>query len=1200
MPAVREERRIVTALFADVVGSTALAERLGPEEVRLVIGEAIARAITIVESYGGSIKDLAGDGVLALFGAPVAHEDDPERAVRAALEIMASIREYADEVRRGFGVEFSMRAGIDTGEVVVGQVGAGSRVEYGAVGGTLNTAARLQSEAEPGGVLIADATWRQVSPLFDWAAPRTLRLKGKTEPVIAHPVTRLREGRPSGQRSSPLVGREHELIEAREMIRQLAGGRGGILFIVGEPGIGKSRLASELGQIANSESNCEWLDARCVSYGQSLPYWPYRDLLRNWLHVTATDPEIKVRISLRRQAEELFPGQVLEVYPYLATIVGLKLEADAAARLAPLSPESLQYRTFEVFSELLAKLAAARPVVVALDDLHWADATSLALTERLFELTEDSPVLLTIGQRPETDHPSWQLKEKAAREYRHRFRELSLQPLARGSEVELLTALLGKGSVPQGFVERLLGYAEGNPFYLEQLVRALIDRGTLIPEDGHWRLTSSESLEIPETLEGVILARIDRLQPGWRDVITSASVLGRTFGVQILQAVTGDDIPVLRRTLHHLLRLDLLREEASGPQPLYFFKHALIQEAAYRTLLAGQRSSLHRRAAAWFESFYGDRPERAYGLIAHHWRAAGDSEKAVQYLRLAGDKARDEWALDEAIDHYQALAPLLEQTGRQEEASELLFQLGVTLHLAMRYREANDAWQEALRQWRPPGPGPAATATLNLAVTQLPWEADPHALGFMANARLISQLYNRLLTPRPGPYVVPGFAEHWEVSQDGLRYRLRLTPDLTWNDGQPVSARDVVWSIRRALDPGLAGHAGGLLFVLVNAEAYARGQLADAERLGVEALDDRVVEFRLHRPAPYFPYLMGQTVLGPLRPDLAGDGPFALKKLTADEVIIERNPSYRRQLSGNVRRAVWRQLRGEAALAALARDDVDVVAANFNDPALRAASDPDTVVVMGAPVQSLMVVFGSGPNFQPDPAMRRAIARATNRDLLEPFLLLGQTIATGGLVPPGLAGHTPDVALRFEPDLARRHLAESSHHGPLNVAIVTELRPLYADALIQAWREVLGLEIRVIEVPAPRIGTFTEFAHLMLYPWMAHYPDAEYFLRVLFHSASPTNTFGWSHPQFDDLIDRALAERTGAGRLGLFHQADRLVVQDQCEVIPLVYGRPVALLKPCVRGWWEWGAPQMPFDGLSIDESSPRHRTWENRTDGPN
>ena len=1193
MPAVREERRVVTALFADVVGSTALAERLGPEEVKLVIGEAISRSIGIVESYGGAINNLGGDSLLAIFGAPVAHEDDPERAIRAALEIIAAATEYAEDVRLGWGVEnFAMRAGVHTGEVVVGQVGAGSRIEYGVVGDTVNTAARLQTAAEPSGVLISEATRRQVDPLFDWAAPRTLQLKGKAEPVIAHAVVRLREGSASRQMASPLVGRDRELTEARQMIGGLAAGRGGILFILGEPGIGKSRLASELRQISSTESECEWLDGRCVSYGQSLSYWPYRDLLRSWLGVTATDPEVKVRITLRRKTGELFPGRVLEVYPYLATIVGLNLEADAAARLAPLSPESLQYRTFEVFTELLAVMAKTRPVVVAIDDLHWADPTSLALTERLFDLVEDAPVLLAIGQRPETDHPSWQLKEKAAREYRHRFHELVLHPLVARSDEELLAALIGKGAIPQDFAERLLGYAEGNPFYLEQMVRSLIDRGTLAREDGHWRLNPSASLEIPETLEGVILARIDRLQPEWRNLITSASVLGRTFGGQLLQAVTGDDLSTVRKTVHHLLRLDLLREESAGQQPVYSFKHALIQDTAYRTLLAGQRSSLHHRAAEWFESFYQDRPERAYGLIAHHWRAAGNSEKAIQYLRLAGDKARDEWSLDEAINHYQALAPLLEQTGRQEEASELLFQLGMTLHLAMRYREANDAWQEALRQWRPPAPGPTATSTLTLAVSQLPWDPDPHAIGFGANQRLISQLYNRLLTPRPGPYVVPGFAEHWEVSADGLRYRVRLASGLTWSDGRPVNATDVISAIRRALDPGQAGHAGGLLFVLVNAEAYARGQLADADRLGAEALDDRVVEFRLHRPAPYFPYLMGTTVLGPLRPDL-GDGPFVLTKLTADEVIIERNPGYPRPISGNVRRFVWRELRGEGALVALARDEVDIVAASSNDPALRAASDPNLTVIMGAPIQSLMVAFGSGPSFQTDVALRRAVARATERRLLEPFLLPGQSLATGGVVPPGLPGHTPDVALRFEPDLARHYLAESGHHGPLSVALVTELRPLYADALLQAWRDVLGLEIRVVEVPASQLTTFTEFGHLVLYPWMAHYPDAEYFLRVLFHSASPSNLFGWSHPPFDDLIDRALAERTGAGRLGLFHEADRMAVQDQCVVIPLVYGRPVALLKPWVHGWSGWGSLSMPFNGLSMEEKSPRHPTWD-------
>src|SRR5207245_7294920 len=436
-------------MSAGVVGSTALAERLDPEEVKLVVGEAIARAIGVVESYGGSIKDLAGDGVLAIFGAPIAHEDDPERAVRAALDLMVSIREYAEEVRRGFGAELAMRAGIHTGQEALGL----------------------------------------------------------------------------------------------ELIDRLRNGRGGILFIVGEPGIGKSRLAAELRERASRSGDLAWLEGRCVSYGDSLPYWPYRDLLRNWLQVSATEPEIRVRIKLRRKTEESFTGGAQEVYPYLGTVLGLNLEADAAAHLASLSPESLQYRTFEVLTELFGKISAAHPLVISLDDLHWADSTSLALTERLLALAEAGPVMVNISHRPDTDHASWDLKEKAAREYRHLFREVALKPLAHDSESVLLSSLAGGRAVPEEIAEQLLGYAEGNPFYLEQMVRSLIDSGTLVPENGRWRFTGEGSLQIPQTLEGVIIARIDRLQPDWREVLTSASVLGRTFGHGLLQAVTGLELP---------------------------------------------------------------------------------------------------------------------------------------------------------------------------------------------------------------------------------------------------------------------------------------------------------------------------------------------------------------------------------------------------------------------------------------------------------------------------------------------------------------------------------------------------------------------------------------------------------------------------------------------------------------------------------
>src|SRR5205809_4108383 len=320
--AVREERKVLTAVFADVVGSTALAELLDPEDVKLVVGEAVARIVGEVESLAGHVKDLAGDGVLAFFGAPTTREDDAERAVRAALRIVAEIDDYGREVLRGWGIEgFGVRVGAATGSVVVGEIGAGQRVEYAAFGDTVNLAARLQSAAQPGSVLVDDSTHRALEQLFAWDAPLELELKGKAEPVRAWPVAGVQAG-PRRQRGVPgveahLVGRARELGTAREALDALQAGRGGVLVVSGDPGIGKSRLLVEL-RAAAEAAGVRWLEGRCVSYGESLPYWPVRDLLRtDWIGAGADEAELRVRVGLRRRLEQLFAGGADELYPYL-------------------------------------------------------------------------------------------------------------------------------------------------------------------------------------------------------------------------------------------------------------------------------------------------------------------------------------------------------------------------------------------------------------------------------------------------------------------------------------------------------------------------------------------------------------------------------------------------------------------------------------------------------------------------------------------------------------------------------------------------------------------------------------------------------------------------------------------------------------------------------------------------------------------
>ena len=405
----------------------------------------LARIVQAIEGFGGTIKDLAGDGVLALFGAPITHEDDAERAVRAALAIVREIDEYASEVAKGWGVEgFAARVGVHSGPVVLGPIQTSGRVELGAYGDTVNTAARLQAAAQPGTVLVGASTHALCSLLFEWADRIDYALKGEAEPVrasmaktpVAGPAALKSRGLPGTH--APLVGRERELAIAAEAVEAARAGSGGLLFVTGEAGIGKSRLLLEVRALFESGEPASglpagagqplWLEGRCVSYGESLPYWPFRDLMREWLGATPDEAELRVRVSLRRSIDRLFPDRSAEIYPYLGAMLGLALEPDAAGKLAELSPEALQYRTFEVVGTLLARLAEDRPVAVALDDLHWADATSIQLTERLFSLTEDAAVLLIVALRPERDHGSWALRDTAARTFPHRTHDRRGRP----------------------------------------------------------------------------------------------------------------------------------------------------------------------------------------------------------------------------------------------------------------------------------------------------------------------------------------------------------------------------------------------------------------------------------------------------------------------------------------------------------------------------------------------------------------------------------------------------------------------------------------------------------------------------------------------------------------------------------------------------------------------------------------------------
>src|SRR5262245_43273672 len=1213
---MREERRVVTAMFADLVGSTALAERLDPEDAKVIVNDAVTRAIAAVEAFGGTVKDLAGDGVLSLFGAPTAHEDDPERAVRAALRVTEEISAYADEVERAFGVTgFGVRVGVDTGPVVVGSIGAGSRVEYGALGDAVNTAARLQSLAEPGSVLVGEETHRRVAPVFAWSDPSEHELKGKAEPVTAYTVEGV-VAAPGHARELDavqvrLVGRGRELATATEAVDAELAGSGGILFITGEPGIGKTRLIAEVRGHAEKADSADgprrpalWIEGRCVSYGESMPYWPFRDLLRSWLGVLADEPELRVRVALRRSLDALFESRVLEVYPYLGAMLGITLEPEAEARLAELSPEALQYRTFAVVRELLSRLAADGPVVVVLEDLHWADATSLQLLERMLDDTESSAELLVLSTRPERDHPSWRVKEGAARELPHRTRELALEALSGDAGRELLHALVGEGTLPLEMEQRILDPAEGNPFFLEELVRSLVDAGALVSEGGGWRFDHEVEVEVPPTVEKVILARIDRLQPGAHDALMAASVLGRQFGLPLLEAVSSGDVA---SALIELQRLDLVRESRRWPEPEFRFKHALIQDTAYRTLVADQRTRLHRKAAEWLETAYAGREDEVAGLLAHHWLAAEDEDKAVQYLTLAGDRARQEYALDEAIAHYRELLPILGRREQRDAIALVLFKLALAFHMSLRFAEANEMYQRAFDFWRPPAAAAEAPgATVRIATSFLPNDADPRSAIAWPNIQLCMQLFDRLVEAWPERTIVPSLAERWEISDDGLRYVFHLRPGLRWSDGEALTAHDIEYGIKRVLNPDTPGSSVAIYFVLENGQDYYLRHSEAADAICVRALDDRTVEFRPVGPAPYFMSVMNRPDGGP-QPRHAierdGDGwteigkqvvsgAFRVASRTDDVMVLERREDDTGSRPGNAARIELVRSEVEDAIEPYAADELDVVTVRYTprlaDLVPRVAADAS----IGGAAWSAYIAFDHADPALSNVDLRRALAHAIDRDVLDGAVADNLVVARGGIVPPALQGHTPDIVPAFDPDEARRCL-ERSGVGDVTLELGgyhTWVHP-FLEVVTDMWRDVLGIGIGLTSwtyEQSMQAKKLNDLSKVYVTGWLPGYADPEYYLRLLFHSDSRTNEGGFSHPPFDDLIERARQERSDRERLRLFHEADRMAVTERIAVIPLVYGRSMAFVKPWVRGWWEFGKSAESFADLVVDPASPR------------
>jgi class 3 adenylate cyclase/tetratricopeptide (TPR) repeat protein len=640
---MREDRRIVTALFADIVGSTSITERLDPEDASDVLGGAVTLMVEEIDALGGTVKDLAGDGVLALFGAPVAHEDDGERAVLCGLRIVEAIADYAGDVGERTGVEgFSVRVGIETGPAILGRVGGGSRIEYGAVGNALNTAARLQNEAQPGTVLVGEATHRMVAPLFDWADPVSLDLKGKANPVRAFTALGHRVGTTRGLtgRATPMIGRDRESSVGVGTLERLGTGQGGIVFVTGEPGIGKSRLVAEWRAAAG---DVRWLEARCLSYRSTTPMGAFPELL------AGLAPNGAAADGIAAALDALLGPQATDKAPYLAALLGV--EGPATAALRELAPVAIQFRTVEALGSVLAGAALKAPLVVALDDLHWADDSSLRAIERLLPLAERYPILFLLVLRNDPALPAFELLARVEQFSPLDVEVVRLGVLERGADLALLSALVGEDVLPGPLAERIIETSTGNPLFIEEFIRSLQDGGALVQDGSSWRYAHDVDVDVhvPATVERIIVARIDRLADRTRDALTAASILGRRFSDELLTMIMdeGSEVPA---ALDDLIRVDLVRPEFGPSGSVFVFKHSLIQEAAYQTLLLKRRRALHLRAADALALGDGASEVRL-GELAIHLQGAGERARALDCRLRAARAAMRVSALVEARAH---------------------------------------------------------------------------------------------------------------------------------------------------------------------------------------------------------------------------------------------------------------------------------------------------------------------------------------------------------------------------------------------------------------------------------------------------------------------------------------------------------------------------------------------------------------------
>jgi class 3 adenylate cyclase/tetratricopeptide (TPR) repeat protein len=653
---IEGERKQVTVMFCDLEGFTPLTERIGPEEAYGIMDQVYELLIHKVHDYEGTVNEMTGDGIMALFGAPIALEDAPQRAIRSAMAVHREMSKFRDQVkheREGIP-PLKMRIGIHTGPVVVGTLGNNLRVEFKAVGDTVNLASRIEGMAEPGATYVTQETYGLTEGLFQFEALGEKGIKGKKEPVkvyrvIAPSMRRTRFDVSAERGLTPFVGREREIELLLDGFERAKRGRGQAFSVMAEAGVGKSRLLYEFRKAVSNE-NVTFLEGKCLSYSRGTAYHPVIDILRSNFHVQEDDEDFAIREKVKRGLMTLGVDQE-STRPYILELFSVK---DSNRERTPMSPEGRKGQIIDAINRITLKGSQIRPLIMAFEDLHWMDESSEDVLRYLLENISGARVFMIFTYRPEFVH-TW-----GGRSYHS---QVNLNRFSNRESLAMTGHLLNAQDLDRDLEDFILEKTEGIPFFIEEFIRSLKDLNVIEKKDDKYCLKKrTQDITIPSTIQDLIMARIDSLPEGAKDILQTGAVIEREFSYELIKSMTDLPEHELLSRLSVLKDSELLFERGIYPQSTYIFKHALTQEVAYEGLLKQRRREIHDRIAIAMEEIYADRLEEHYERLADHYERSGNTAKTIDYLILAGEKSNRHHSVQAANGFFQRALELIQNT----------------------------------------------------------------------------------------------------------------------------------------------------------------------------------------------------------------------------------------------------------------------------------------------------------------------------------------------------------------------------------------------------------------------------------------------------------------------------------------------------------------------------------------------------------